>query len=121
MSVRITYEIHIHPLISLYTNSPYILAELPANLVLRKIGPRIMLPAILTTWGVIATLQGKLYFGTRISVLQPPSKTCKKGLVTSFAGLATVRAFLGLVEGPMYPGIVLYLSSFYTREELSLR
>lgn len=43
------------------------------------------------------------------------------GLVTSFAGLATVRAFLGLVEGPMFPGIVLYLSGFYTREELSLR
>ena len=43
------------------------------------------------------------------------------GLATSYAGLATVRAFLGLVEGPMFPGIVLYLSGFYTRKELSLR
>ena len=43
------------------------------------------------------------------------------GVVTTFQGLATVRAFLGLVEGPMFPGIVLYLSSFYTRKELSLR
>ena len=32
-----------------------------------------------------------------------------------------MRAFLGLVEGPMFPGIVLYLSGFYTRKELSLR
>jgi len=32
-----------------------------------------------------------------------------------------VRAFLGLVEGPLYPGIALYLSSFYTRKELSFR
>ncbi|KAF7982450.1 hypothetical protein HWV62_28599 [Athelia sp. TMB] len=44
-----------------------------------------------------------------------------KGLVTSFTGLVTVRFFLGLMEGPMFPGIVLYLSGFYTREDLSLR
>ncbi|KAF7967632.1 hypothetical protein HWV62_33657 [Athelia sp. TMB] len=43
------------------------------------------------------------------------------GLVTSFAGLVTVRFLLGLMEGPMFPGIVLYLSGFYTREDLSLR
>ncbi len=43
------------------------------------------------------------------------------GLVTSYAGLVVIRAFLGLVEGPMFPGIVLYLSGFYTRAELSLR
>jgi MFS family permease len=79
---------------------PYIVAELPANLLLRRIGPRIMMPTLLTLWGIVVTLQG---------------------LVTSYAGLATVRAFLGLVEGPMFPGIVLYLSGFYTREELSLR
>jgi MFS family permease len=43
------------------------------------------------------------------------------GLVTSYAGLAIVRAFLGLIEGPMFPGIVLYLSYFYTREDLAVR
>lgn len=59
-----------------------------------------MMPTILTIWGIMVTLQG---------------------LVTSYAGLATVRALLGLVEGPMFPGIVLYLSFFYTREELALR
>ncbi|KAF8159942.1 MFS general substrate transporter [Crassisporium funariophilum] len=79
---------------------PYIAAELPSNLLLRKIGPSILMPTLLTTWGVMVTLQG---------------------LVTSYAGLVVVRAFLGLVEGPMFPGIVLYLSGFYTRRELSLR
>ncbi|KAF9018653.1 MFS general substrate transporter [Hymenopellis radicata] len=79
---------------------PYIFAELPANLLLRKIGPKILMPTLLTIWGVIVTLQG---------------------LVTSYAGLVVIRAFLGLVEGPMFPGIVLYLSGFYTRAELSLR
>lgn len=54
--------------------------------------------------------------------LFPLSCHCtNEGTVTSFAGLVTIRAFLGLIEGPMFPGIVLYLSGFYTRKELSLR
>ena len=44
-----------------------------------------------------------------------------RGVVKSYAGLATARAFLGLVEGPMFPAIVLHISGFYTRKELSLR
>ena len=43
------------------------------------------------------------------------------GFVTTYAGLVTVRAFLGLVEGPLTPGITLLLSSFYTRKELAIR
>jgi MFS family permease len=80
--------------------SPYILSELPSNLLLRKIGPNLLMPTLLTVWGTIVTLQG---------------------CVSSFAGLSVARAFLGLVEGPMFPGIVLYLSGFYTRKELSIR
>ncbi|KJA14608.1 hypothetical protein HYPSUDRAFT_48993 [Hypholoma sublateritium FD-334 SS-4] len=82
------------------TYVPYIAAELPANLLLRKIGPRLLMPSLLTIWGIMVTLQG---------------------LVSSYGGLVTVRAFLGLAEGPMFPGIVLYLSGFYTRKELSIR
>ena len=59
-----------------------------------------MMPTILTLWGMVCALQGA---------------------VKSYAGLVTIRAFLGLIEGPMFPGIVLYLSGFYTRKELSLR
>ncbi|KAF9067838.1 major facilitator superfamily domain-containing protein [Rhodocollybia butyracea] len=72
----------------------------PPIFFLRKIGPRFLMPSLLTLWGLMVALQG---------------------LVTSFAGLVVVRAFLGLVEGPMFPGIVLYLSSFYTRDELAFR
>jgi hypothetical protein len=43
------------------------------------------------------------------------------GLVRSFGGLVTVRVLLGLVEGPMAPCIVCYLSGFYTRKEFALR
>jgi len=38
--------------------SPYIASELPSNLILRKIGPSILMPTLLTVWGVIVTLQG---------------------------------------------------------------
>ena len=43
------------------------------------------------------------------------------GFVTSYTGLVIARVFLGLVEGPLAPSIVVYLSGFYTRKELSLR
>ncbi|KAJ2930951.1 hypothetical protein H1R20_g6156, partial [Candolleomyces eurysporus] len=37
---------------------PYILAELPSNLLLRRIGPNILMPTILTAWGLVVTFQG---------------------------------------------------------------
>ncbi|KAL0571337.1 hypothetical protein V5O48_010619 [Marasmius crinis-equi] len=79
---------------------PYIFAELPANLVLRKLTPSLVMPTLLTIWGLIVTFQG---------------------FITTYPSLVGVRALLGLIEGPMFPGIVLYLSGFYTRRELSMR
>ncbi|PPR06287.1 hypothetical protein CVT24_001093 [Panaeolus cyanescens] len=79
---------------------PYMLSELPSNLLLRKIGPHLLLPAVVTAWGIVVTFQG---------------------FVKSFSGLIVVRLILGALEGPMFPGMVLYLSGFYTRKELSLR
>ena len=43
------------------------------------------------------------------------------GTVTNFSGLLAARFFIGMVEGPMLPSIVLYLSAFYTRQELSIK
>lgn len=42
-------------------------------------------------------------------------------LVRNFAGLATVRFFLGVVEAPFYPGALYLLSLFYTRKEIATR
>jgi MFS family permease len=53
------------------------LAEVPSNILLKRLKPHIWLPAIMVAWGV-----------TTISI----------GFVTNFAGLATARAFLGLTE-----------------------
>ncbi|OAV92306.1 hypothetical protein PTTG_03927 [Puccinia triticina 1-1 BBBD Race 1] len=79
---------------------PYILVDLPSNLLIRRIGAGIHIPLMVTIWGLV---------------------TCLQGLVTSYHGLLVSRFFLGLVEGGLYPGTVLYLSTFYTRTELQLR
>lgn len=52
------------------------------------------------TWGIIAAMLG---------------------VVTSYEGLLAVRSLLGIAEGGLLPGMVLYLSLLYKREELALR
>ncbi|KAL4883208.1 major facilitator superfamily domain-containing protein [Aspergillus karnatakaensis] len=82
------------------TYVPYIAAELPSNLILKKIGPRVLLPTLCTSWGLVTVLQCKAH---------------------NFAGFVACRFFLGLCEGGLFPGIVLYLSGFYRRHELQVR
>jgi MFS family permease len=43
------------------------------------------------------------------------------GFVRSFASFFAVRALLGLAEGGLLPGMVLYLSGLYTRREIAVR
>ncbi|OBT54896.1 hypothetical protein VE04_04891 [Pseudogymnoascus sp. 24MN13] len=82
------------------TYVPYIAAELPSNLILKKIGPRIMLPGMVLAWGIVTTLQSQ---------------------IKTYSGLLACRFFLGLCEGGLFPGIVLYLSGFYRPHELQVR
>ncbi|KAH6667199.1 putative MFS transporter [Halenospora varia] len=78
----------------------YIASELPSNLVLKRVSPKIWLPFLTIIWGII---------------------TMCLGFVRNYAGLMTVRAFLGAAEGGLLPGIVLYLSGMYTRGEMAFR
>ncbi|KIK65255.1 hypothetical protein GYMLUDRAFT_195081 [Collybiopsis luxurians FD-317 M1] len=82
------------------TYVPYIVAELPSNLMLKAVGPNLMLPTMLTLWGVVTTLQG---------------------VVKTYGGLLACRFFIGLLEGGLFPGLVLYLSYFYPRYKMNLR
>ncbi|KAF7297483.1 MFS domain-containing protein [Mycena indigotica] len=82
------------------TYVPYIAAELPASLVLKKVGPHRLLPTLLTLWGIV---------------------TVCEGTISSYAGLLACRFFLGLFEGGLFPGLALYLSYFYPRAKLQLR
>lgn len=47
--------------------------------------------------------------------------TTLQSQVKGYAGLLACRFFLGLLEGGLFPGIVLYLSGFYRRHELQMR
>lgn len=78
----------------------YVFSELPSNLVLKKASPKLWLPFLTVIWGII---------------------TMCLGFVRNFASFAAVRALLGLAEGGLLPGMVLYLSFFYRRGEMAFR
>ncbi|EIM85641.1 MFS transporter [Stereum hirsutum FP-91666 SS1] len=78
----------------------YILSELPSNWVLKRMGANRWLPFLICIWGTVTTLSG---------------------LVQNFAGLTAVRMILGMCEGGLLPGMILYLSTIYRRHELQLR
>jgi hypothetical protein len=60
-------------------------SEMPSNLILRKISPKIWLPALTVAWGIV---------------------TMCLGFVRNYAGFVTVRAVLGMCEGGLLPGMV---------------
>ncbi|KAL2072882.1 hypothetical protein VTL71DRAFT_12225 [Oculimacula yallundae] len=78
----------------------YIASEIPSNLVLKKVSPRVWLPALTMVWGIV---------------------TMSLGFVRTYHEFVAVRALLGICEGGLLPGMVLYLSSMYTRGEMALR
>ncbi|KAJ0415558.1 major facilitator superfamily domain-containing protein [Aspergillus carlsbadensis] len=78
----------------------YILSEVPSNLIIKKASPKIWLPALTLVWGIF---------------------TMCLGFVRNFGSFVAVRVLLGIAEGGLLPGMVLYLSSFYRRGDLALR
>ncbi|KAK6853681.1 hypothetical protein PG995_010493 [Apiospora arundinis] len=78
----------------------YILSEIPSNLIMKRVSPQKWLPFLTFAWGLVAMCLG---------------------FVQNFAGFVAVRAILGLTEGGLLPGMILYLSGIYKREELALR
>ena len=60
-------------------------SEIPSNLVLKRLSPRIWLPSLTVAWGII---------------------TMCLGFVKSYPSYMVVRAFLGVAEGGLLPGIV---------------
>ncbi|KAM0268396.1 hypothetical protein ACHAQH_009993, partial [Verticillium albo-atrum] len=81
-------------------NAGIILLEIPSNMVLYRVGPKIWLSCQILAWGLVATLQA-----------------FQKGLP---AWLAT-RLLLGLLESGYIPGGLYTLSLWYKGPELSKR
>ncbi|EGG04762.1 uncharacterized protein MELLADRAFT_88503 [Melampsora larici-populina 98AG31] len=78
----------------------YIASELPSNYLLKRVGAKLWLPFLVASWGVITILMA---------------------FMKNYSSLIACRFFLGLFEGGLLPGMVMYLSTMYKRNELQLR
>ncbi|KAG9380441.1 MFS general substrate transporter [Pyrenophora tritici-repentis] len=79
---------------------PYVLFEVPSNLILKKLKPSTWLSLIMTLWGL---------------------STIGMGLITNFEGLVAMRVLLGFFEAGLFPGCVYLISMYYKRYELQWR
>ncbi|KAM0455038.1 hypothetical protein ACHAPV_007925 [Trichoderma viride] len=80
---------------------PYILLEVPSNVLLKKFKrPSYYLGSLVTIWGVIMTMHG---------------------VVRNFGGLLAVRLLLGVFEAGFYPGAIYLCTFWYMPKELATR
>ncbi|KAM0431262.1 hypothetical protein ACHAPT_005232 [Fusarium lateritium] len=80
---------------------PYVLLEVPSNILLKKFKRPSMYLGILTlSWGIIMTCTG---------------------LVQNFGGLMTTRILLGIFEAGFFPGAIYLCSYWYMPKDLSAR
>lgn len=79
----------------------YILGQIPSNLLLNYCGrPSWYLGFFTIAWGAVSALTA---------------------LVKGFGSIMACRFILGIVEAPFFPGVLFYLSRWYTKEELNFR
>ncbi|KAH6647168.1 major facilitator superfamily domain-containing protein [Truncatella angustata] len=78
----------------------FIITELPFNVISKYIGPERFLPITMFLWGIA---------------------TWSQVFLTSSSGLLAARFFIGALEGGYIPGFALYISRYYTNDELALR
>ncbi|KPI35872.1 High-affinity nicotinic acid transporter [Cyphellophora attinorum] len=79
---------------------PYIIFEIPSNMVLKKVRPSIWLPLLVVCWGTVMTCMG---------------------VVKNFRELIACRVLLGTFEAGFFPGAVFLVSCWYKRSELQQR
>lgn len=70
----------------------YFLTDVPSNVILQKVGPRIWLARIMVSWGIIAA--------------------CMM-FVQTVTGFYILRFLLGVAEAGFFSGIILYLSTWF--------
>ncbi|ETN45996.1 uncharacterized protein HMPREF1541_00179 [Cyphellophora europaea CBS 101466] len=80
---------------------PYVLFEIPSNMVLKKFKrPSTYLGILVVSWGIVMTLTG---------------------IVQNFAGLMVTRVLLGVFEAGFFPGAIYLCSYWYMPKDLATR
>ena len=74
----------------------YFLFEVPSNLLLERFGARVWIARIMVTWGALAA---------------------GMAFVTGPTSFCAMRFLLGVAEAGFFPGIILYLTYWFTAEE----
>lgn len=74
----------------------YVLFEIPSNLILQRVGPRLWISRIMVSWGLVS---------------------CAMALVQGEWSFYVLRFLLGLAEAGFFPGIILYLTGWFPARE----
>lgn len=78
----------------------YASLEIPSNIVLKHVRPKIFIPLTMCLWAIVMTLMGT---------------------VKNYHQLLATRALLGIFEAPSFPGISFLLSMYYKKQEIMVR
>lgn len=78
----------------------YATMEIPCNIILRHVKPKVFIPLSMVLWSVVMTLMGT---------------------VRNFHQLLATRALLGIFEASLFPGISYILSMYYKKNEVLVR
>ncbi|KAJ8120511.1 hypothetical protein ONZ43_g2797 [Nemania bipapillata] len=79
---------------------PYILLEIPSNMIIRRVRPSLYLSGLMFSWGMVSM---------------------SMGFVKTYPQLVALRFLLGVFEAGVMPGIIYLTSMYYRRHEFQIR